>query len=100
MKRYWIRHEGNDAILELRELPIPEPGPGQVLLRVRAASLNRDVMPAITDGRIAPVIDRVFPFDQLPLAKTYVESGAQIGKVVVRLDISRALWSRGGLTSR
>jgi NADPH:quinone reductase-like Zn-dependent oxidoreductase len=47
---------------------------------------NRDVLPAIADGRIEPVVDRVFPFDQLPLAKTYVESGAQIGKVVVRLD--------------
>lgn len=47
---------------------------------------NRDVMPAIADGRIVPVIDRVFPFDQLPMAKAYVESGAQIGKVVVRLD--------------
>jgi NADPH:quinone reductase-like Zn-dependent oxidoreductase len=47
---------------------------------------NCDVMPAIVDGRIAPVIDRVFSFDELPAAKAYVESGAQIGKVVVRLD--------------
>ena len=47
---------------------------------------NRDVMPAISDGRIVPVIDRVFPFDQLPAAKAYVESNAQLGKVVVRLD--------------
>ena len=47
---------------------------------------NRDVMPAIADGRIVPVIDRVFPFDQLPAAKAYVDAGAQIGKVVIRLD--------------
>ncbi|HKA46149.1 MAG TPA: zinc-binding dehydrogenase [Burkholderiales bacterium] len=47
---------------------------------------NRDVMPALADGRIVPVVDRVFPFDRLPEAKAYVESGAQIGKVVVRLD--------------
>lgn len=46
---------------------------------------NRDVLPAIADGRIVPVIDRVFPFDQLPMAKAYVESGAQIGKVVIRV---------------
>jgi NADPH2:quinone reductase len=44
---------------------------------------NRDLMPAFTDGRIAPVVDRVFPFERLPEAKAYVESGAQIGKVVV-----------------
>jgi NADPH2:quinone reductase len=47
---------------------------------------NRDVMPEINDRRIVPVIDRVFPFDQLSTAKAYVESDAQIGKVVVRLD--------------
>jgi NADPH:quinone reductase-like Zn-dependent oxidoreductase len=47
---------------------------------------NRDVMPAIIDGRIVPVVDRVFAFDELPAAKAYVESGVQIGKVVVRLD--------------
>lgn len=47
--------------------------------------LNRDVMPAIADGRIVPIIDRVFDFDDVPAAKAYVESGAQIGKVVVRL---------------
>jgi NADPH:quinone reductase-like Zn-dependent oxidoreductase len=46
---------------------------------------NRDVMPAIEDGRIAPVIDRVFAFDELAAAKAYVESGAQIGKVVVTM---------------
>ena len=47
---------------------------------------NRDVLPAIIDGRIKPVIDRVFAFDELPAAKAHVESGAQIGKVVVRID--------------
>jgi NADPH:quinone reductase-like Zn-dependent oxidoreductase len=47
---------------------------------------NRDVMPAIADGRIVPVIDRVFPFDKLPAAKAHVDAGAQIGKVVIRVD--------------
>lgn len=53
---------------------------------VATQGFNRDVMPAILDGRIAPVIDRVFPFDQLPAAKAYMDAGAQIGKVVIRLD--------------
>jgi NADPH:quinone reductase-like Zn-dependent oxidoreductase len=47
---------------------------------------DRDVLPAIASGRITPVIDRVFAFDELPAAKTYVESGSQIGKIVVSVD--------------
>jgi NADPH2:quinone reductase len=45
----------------------------------------RDVLPAIADGRITPLIDRVFPFDELPAAKDYMESNAQVGKIVVRV---------------
>lgn len=45
----------------------------------------RDVMPALADGRITPLIDKVYPFADLPAAKDYVESNAQLGKVVVRI---------------
>lgn len=45
----------------------------------------RELLPAFADGRIAPLIDRVFPFDELPAAKDYMESDAQIGKIVVRV---------------
>jgi len=46
----------------------------------------RDVMPAVADGRITPVIDRAFAFDELPAAKAHMESGAQVGKIVVRVQ--------------
>ena len=46
----------------------------------------REVLPACADGRIAPVIDKVFAFDELPAAKAYVDSNAQLGKVVVRIN--------------
>jgi NADPH2:quinone reductase len=29
------------AVIELREMPVPQPGPGEVLIRIRAAGLNR-----------------------------------------------------------
>ncbi len=45
----------------------------------------RDVLPAIADGRISPLIDRVFDFDDLPAAKACMESSAMVGKIVVRV---------------
>ncbi|HEY7675076.1 MAG TPA: zinc-binding dehydrogenase [Burkholderiales bacterium] len=41
MKSYWIRPESGKTVLELRNAPVPEPGPGQLLVRMRAAGLNR-----------------------------------------------------------
>lgn len=45
----------------------------------------RDVLPAIADGRITPLIDRVYEFAELPQAKARMESNAQVGKIVVRM---------------
>jgi NADPH:quinone reductase-like Zn-dependent oxidoreductase len=44
-----------------------------------------DILPFIASGKIKPVIDRVFPFAELPAAKTYMESNAQVGKIAVRI---------------
>lgn len=54
----------------------------------RAASMAgfmRDVYPALASGAIAPVVDRVFDFDELPAAKAYVDTDQFLGKVVVRM---------------
>lgn len=53
---------------------------------VAQRGFERDVMPAIIDGRIVPVIDRTFSFDELPAAKHYVEQNALLGKVAIRFD--------------
>ena len=45
-----------------------------------------DILPFIADGRIRPVIDRVFKFSELPAAKDYMESNAHLGKIAVRMD--------------
>ncbi|RYY96049.1 MAG: zinc-binding alcohol dehydrogenase family protein, partial [Comamonadaceae bacterium] len=41
MKSWWIHSTGNAMALDLREVAAPQPGPGQVAVRIRAASLNR-----------------------------------------------------------
>ena len=46
----------------------------------------RDVVPAFADGRLTPVVDRVYEFDELPAAKTQMESNAMVGKIVVRVN--------------
>jgi NADPH:quinone reductase-like Zn-dependent oxidoreductase len=46
---------------------------------------SRDVLPGFADGRIVPYIDRIFPFDQISTAKAYMESNAQVGKIVIRV---------------
>ena len=51
---------------------------------VAQRGFEREVMPAIIDGRIVPVIDRTFPFDELPAAKQYVEENTLLGKVAIR----------------
>ncbi len=45
-----------------------------------------DILPHIAAGRIKPVLDRVYPFAELPAAKARMESNAQVGKIVVRMD--------------
>ena len=47
---------------------------------------QRDILPALVDGRITPLVDRVFEFDQLPAAKAHMESNAMVGKIIVRID--------------
>jgi NADPH2:quinone reductase len=41
MRSYWMQADGVKSTLELRDAPLPEPGPGQLLVRMHAAGLNR-----------------------------------------------------------
>ena len=45
----------------------------------------RDILPHVEAGRLRPLVDRVFGFDDLPAAITFMESDAQVGKLVVRV---------------
>jgi NADPH:quinone reductase-like Zn-dependent oxidoreductase len=54
----------------------------------RAATVRgftRDLLPALAEGRIKPLIDRVYSLDELPAAKARMEANAHVGKIVVRM---------------
>jgi NADPH2:quinone reductase len=54
----------------------------------RAATVRgfiADFLPYFAAGRLKPLVDRVFRFDELPQAKAFVESDAHLGKVVIRM---------------
>ena len=41
--------------------------------------------PAIADGRLRPLVDRVFAFDELAAAQAYMESNQHLGKIVLKI---------------
>ena len=41
MKSYWMQSDGVNAQIEMRDVEQPKPGPDQLLIRVKAAGLNR-----------------------------------------------------------
>jgi NADPH:quinone reductase-like Zn-dependent oxidoreductase len=45
----------------------------------------RDFLPLFAAGKLKPVIDRVYDFNDLPEAKARMESDAHVGKIVVRI---------------
>ena len=55
-----------------------------LFMRADGEQLSR-IAKLIEDGTIRPVIDRVFPFEQLNEALAYIETGRAKGKVVVTL---------------
>jgi NADPH:quinone reductase len=50
-----------------------------------ADELHRTVWPVVAEGRLKPVIDKVFPFEQAAEAHRRMEAGDHIGKIVLTL---------------
>jgi NADPH:quinone reductase-like Zn-dependent oxidoreductase len=44
-----------------------------------------DWLPLFADGRIQPLVDRVYPYDDLPAAKAHMEANQHLGKIVLRI---------------
>ena len=46
-----------------------------------------ELLPAIADGRIQPLIDRVFPLAELDAARQHMEANQHLGKIVVAMPV-------------
>jgi putative PIG3 family NAD(P)H quinone oxidoreductase len=84
--------QGSDALLSLGRLMLKRQSIIGSVLRPRPqdekagiiAAFARTVMPLFESGRIAPVIDRVFPIEQAADAHRLMESSGHFGKIVLR----------------
>jgi NADPH2:quinone reductase len=50
-----------------------------------AAALKKHAWPLLASGKVAPVIDRVFPLEQVGAAHALMESSTHIGKVMLKV---------------
>jgi NADPH:quinone reductase len=50
-----------------------------------SVAFKQALLPAIADGRLKPVVDRVFPLAELAKAHDYMETNAQLGKIVITM---------------
>jgi NADPH:quinone reductase-like Zn-dependent oxidoreductase len=82
MKQYFFPQAAGIDTLELRDIPTPKPGRGQILVRMRAASLNyRDLN--VAAGRAAR---GTLPPNLVPLsdgAGEVVDCGPDVGRVAI-----------------
>src|SRR6476660_5678813 len=78
------------AAMEMMELPRPEPGPGELLVRVRAAGVN-PLDFKIRDGAVKVLLRFSFP---LVLGTDLAGDVEAVGPGVTRFKVGDAVYSR------
>ena len=75
----WYDHQGPPAeVLQVGELPVAEPGPGDVRVRLTLSE-------AAAQGALSIAVAGVFPLAQIAAAHELIESGRAAGRVLVSL---------------
>src|SRR3954454_8654153 len=83
MKAVRFDEYGSVEVLEVRDVPRPEPGPDQVLVAVRAAGINPSEA-AIRTGRVRDIFPATFPSGEgSDLAGVVEDVGAEVKGVAV-----------------
>ena len=87
-------HYGDLDVLEVRDVPAPEPGPGQVLIEVRAAGINPGEA-KIREGEMESVVPATFPSGQgSDLAGVVSELGDGVDAFAVGDEVLGWSWDR------
>ena len=69
--------------LGLVERPVPKPRCGEILVRIKAASLNYRDLAILAQHKPKPVVDSTFPLARAADAFSHMEQGKHFGKIVV-----------------
>jgi len=86
MRQIWIPRTGDPSVLELREAPTPEPGPGELRVAVEAAGVNfADLLARMGLYPDAPPLPAVVGYEVAGIVAAVGEgvSEARIGEPVV-----------------
>ena len=86
MQSYWIQAGAGKTMLERRDVPLPEPAAGQVLVRMRAAALNR--------GEIIPGHGLTQPGAAKPAGVEGAGEVAKLGAGVAQLKVGERVMGR------
>jgi NADPH2:quinone reductase len=94
MRAVQLTEFGGPEVLEVAELPVPEPGPGELLIRVSRAGLNfgdthqrrnqyiaKHELPVVLGGEVAGIVERVGP----PAERSLSDSPVQAMKIHQRV---------------
>jgi NADPH:quinone reductase-like Zn-dependent oxidoreductase len=71
--------------LGLAERPVPKPRRSEILVRIKAASLNYLDLAILAQHKLKPVVDSTFPLEKAAEAFRHMEQGKHFGKIVVSI---------------